>query len=63
MSLAQGINTPTRPRIEPGSPDLESEALTTRPVLPNYVQYMSLCIFHFFFVKFILFALILLCVT
>ena len=29
----------------------------------NYVQYMSFCIFHFFFVKFILFALIMLCVT
>ena len=25
-------NTPTRPRIEPGSPDPESNALTTRPV-------------------------------
>ena len=34
MSLAQGNNTPTRPRIEPGSPDPESEALTTRPVRP-----------------------------
>ena len=32
MSLAQGDNTPTRPRIEPGSPDPESDALTTRPV-------------------------------
>ena len=32
MSLAQGNNTPTRPRIEPGSPDPESDALTTRPV-------------------------------
>ena len=32
MSLAQGNNTPTRPRIEPGSPDQESHALTTRPV-------------------------------
>ena len=32
MSLAQGNNTPTRPRIEPGSPDSESDALTTRPV-------------------------------
>ena len=28
MSLAQGNNTPTRPRIEPGSPDPESDALT-----------------------------------
>ena len=34
MSLAQGNNTPTRPRIEPGSPDSESDALTTRPVRP-----------------------------
>ena len=32
MSLAQGNITPTRPRIEPGSPDPESDALTTRPV-------------------------------
>ena len=32
MSLAQGNNTPTRARIEPGSPDSESDALTTRPV-------------------------------
>ena len=36
MSLAQGNNTPTRPRIEPGSPDPESEALTTRPVRPLF---------------------------
>ena len=32
MSLAQGNNTPTRPRIEPGSPDPESDALTIKPV-------------------------------
>ena len=32
MCLAQGNNTPTRPRIVPGSPDPESNALTTRPV-------------------------------
>ena len=32
MSLAQENDTPTRPRIEPGSPDPESDALTTRPV-------------------------------
>ena len=32
MSLAQGNNTPTRPKIEPGSPDPESDALTIRPV-------------------------------
>ena len=36
MSLAQGNNTPTRPRIEPGSPDSESDALTTRPVRSPY---------------------------
>ena len=35
MSLAQGNNTPTRPRIEPGSPDPESDSLTTRPVRPQ----------------------------
>ena len=34
MSLAQGNNTPTRPRTEPGSPDPESYALTIRPVCP-----------------------------
>ena len=32
MSLTQGNNTPTRPRMEPGSPNPESNALTTRPV-------------------------------
>ena len=36
MSLAQGNNTPSRPRIEPGSPDPESDALTTMPVRPPY---------------------------
>ena len=36
MSLAQGNNTPTRPRIEPGSQDPESDALTTRPVRPHH---------------------------
>ena len=35
MSLAQGNNTPTRPRIESRSPDPESDALTTRPVRPK----------------------------
>ena len=39
MSLAQGNNTPTRPRIEPGSPDPESDALTTRPVRPPHWSY------------------------
>ena len=38
MSLAQGNNTPTRPRIEPGSPDPESDALTTRPVRPYFTH-------------------------
>ena len=35
MSLAQGNNTLTRPRIEPGSPNPESNTLTTRPVRPQ----------------------------
>ena len=35
MSLAQGNNTPTRQRIEPGSPDPESDALTTNLELSN----------------------------
>ena len=34
MSLAQGSNTKTRPRIESGSPEPESNALITRPVPP-----------------------------
>ena len=42
MSLAQGNNTPTRPRIEPGSPDPESDALTTRPVRPPIVCFATL---------------------
>ena len=37
MSLAQET-TLTRPRIEPGSPDLESDALTTRPVRPRHLS-------------------------
>ena len=32
MSLAEGNNKRTQPRIEPGSPDPESDALTTRPL-------------------------------
>ena len=39
MSLAQGNNTPTRSRIEPGSPDPESDTLTTRPVRPLPVMH------------------------
>ena len=42
MSLAQGNNTPTRPRIEPGSPDPESDALTIRPVRPPN-QDLNIC--------------------
>ena len=38
VSLAQGNNTPTRPRIEPGSPDPESDALAIRPVRPRYIM-------------------------
>ena len=41
MSLAQGNNTPTRPRIEPGSPYPESDALTTRPVRSPIVDYCT----------------------
>ena len=32
--LLKETNTPPRPRIEPGSPDPESDALTIRPVRP-----------------------------
>ena len=32
--MLKETNTPTRPRIEPGSPDPESDALTIRPVSP-----------------------------
>ena len=43
MSLAQGNNTPIRPRIEPGSPDPESDALTTRPVRPPLIYFICVC--------------------
>ena len=33
--MLKETNTPTRPRIEPGSPDPESDALTIRPVRPH----------------------------
>ena len=33
--MLKETNTPTRLRIEPGSPDPESDALTTRPVRPQ----------------------------
>ena len=32
--MLKETNTPTRPRIEPGFPDPESDALTIRPVRP-----------------------------
>ena len=35
--MLKETNTPTRPRIEPGSPDPESDALTIRPVRPPRV--------------------------
>ena len=35
--MLKETNTPTRPRIEPGSPDPESDALTIRPVRPPNV--------------------------
>ena len=41
MSLAQGNNTPTRPRIEPGSPDPEADALTARPVRSPRTRFVS----------------------
>ena len=44
MSLAQGNNTPTRRRIEHGSPDPESDALTTRPVRPLENIVLNLCL-------------------
>ena len=36
--MLKETNTPTRPRIEPGSPDPESDALTIRPVRPPAVE-------------------------
>ena len=42
MSLAQGNNTPTRPRNEPGSTNPEYDALTTRPVPLLADKYYSL---------------------
>ena len=35
--MLKETNTPTRPRIEPGSPDPESDALTIRPVRPPFI--------------------------
>ena len=48
MSLAQGNNTPTRRRIEPGSPNPESDALTIRPVRPpisKALMFVTTCLF------------------
>ena len=36
--MLKETNTPTRPRIEPGSPDPESDALTIRPVRPLFFK-------------------------
>ena len=36
--MLKETNTPTRPRIEPGSPDPESDALTIRPVRPPFKE-------------------------
>ena len=53
MSLAQGNNTPIRPRIESWSPDPDSDALTTRPVCPQrlevFVKIQNKIFFFFFF--------------
>ena len=46
MSLAQGNNTPTRPRIEPGSPDSESDALTIRPVRSHVHNVVVCCLYN-----------------
>ena len=43
MSLAQGNHTPTRRRIEPGSPDPESDALTIRPVRSPFANVKKRC--------------------
>ena len=38
MSLAQGNNTPTRPRIEPGSPDPEQYCLDLNTCYTDTVE-------------------------
>ena len=38
--MLKETNTPTRPRIEPGSPDPKSDALTIRPVRPPPDKFM-----------------------
>ena len=49
--MLKETNTPSRPRIEPGSPDPKSDALTIRPVRPPRVDIMGrvldplLCVF------------------
>ena len=45
--LAQEHNTMTRPGLEPGTPDPESSALTTRP--PRFPLSMSISLFQEFF--------------
>ena len=49
MTLVQGNNTPTRPRIEPGSPDPESDALTTRQVRSPPVEFNALGVEKLFY--------------
>ena len=39
--MLKETNTPTRPRIEPGSPDPESDALAIRPVRPPLYDLMD----------------------
>ena len=45
--LLKETNTPTRPRIEPGSPDPKSDALTIRPVRPPICLFVILVVSHF----------------
>ena len=40
--MLKETNTPTRPRIEPGSPDPESDALTIRPVRPPHINVLEM---------------------
>ena len=46
MSLAQGNNTPTRPRIEPGSPD--PEGVKNDNLFPKMVDFCALWKIHRF---------------
>ena len=62
--MLKETNTPTRPRIEPGSPDPESDALTIRPVRPRifvllllFFDYFAVVVRLFFFFFFFVFFL------